>query len=472
MTKFPDNFLWGGATAANQIEGGWNEDGKGPSVIDYSICTKKIDERLKLNPIQEGVYYPSHEAIDFYHRYKEDIKLFKEMGFKALRMSIAWSRVFPHGDEKEPNEKGLMFYDDVIQTLIQSGIEPVITISHFEIPSYLVKEYGGWENRKLIDFYMNFVKTIMLRYHKYIRYWMTFNEINLALYAPLTTLGMELSFTDPDREKHIYQAVHHQFVASSLTVKFAKEISEDIKVGCMLGYSPIYPLTGKPEDVRASQKADQEKYFFSDVQIRGVYPKYQLKYFERNGIEILMEDGDEELLRKYHSEFLAFSYYSTAVIAEDNTNQKEAQGNVIRAFESPYIPCSEWGWQIDPLGLRISLNNLYDRYQVPLFVVENGLGAKDIVSSDGCIHDIYRIDYLKKHIQELANAINIDGIEVIGYTSWGCIDLVSAASGEMEKRYGYIYVDKDNNGRGTLKRIKKDSFYWYKHVIETNGEEM
>ncbi len=472
MQRFSENFLWGGAMAANQCEGAWDEDGKGPSVADAAVCSRNFEERLTLKPIEKDKYYPSHEAIDFYHRYEEDICLLKELGLKALRTSIAWSRIYPAGDEEEPNEAGLRFYDRLFSALIAAGIEPVITLSHFEIPLGLVEKYGGWENRKLIELYLRYVRTVMNRYKGKVRYWMTFNEINMSLYAPLTTLGVNVCMSDTDREQHIYQAVHHQFIAGALTVKLAHEISEDYQVGCMLGYSPIYPLTGRPEDVRCSQCADQEKFFFSDVQVRGRYPSYQMKYFERNDIHIRMEQGDMELLEKYPADFLAFSYYSTAVISADKEGQKEAQGNVIRAFESPYIPKSEWGWQIDPLGLRIALNTLYDRYQVPLFVVENGLGARDEISEDGEIHDDYRIDYLRKHIQEMGNAIMLDGVDVIGYTSWGCIDIVSAASGEMEKRYGYIYVDKDNAGNGTLARKKKDSFEWYRQVIASNGERL
>ena len=471
MGRFPDDFLWGGATAANQFEGAWNIDGKKDSVIDHAVCSRNMDERLKLRPIEEGVYYPSHRAVDFYHHYKEDIALLKEMGFKCFRMSIAWSRIFPEGDEDAPNEKGLAFYDDVIRKLTNAGIEPLITISHFEIPASLVRKYSGWLDRRTIGFYMNFVRTIMSRYAEYVRYWLTFNEINLCLYAPLTTVGIDVGFTDAGREQLIYQAAHHQFVASAMTVKYAKENFKDIHVGCMLGYSPIYPLTGKPEDVLASMEADREKFFFSDVQVRGRYPRYQLQYFKKHGIEIRMEENDIELIRDYTCDFLGFSYYSTAVIAADPSGQKAAQGNVIRAFESPYIPKTEWGWQIDPVGLRISLNRLYDRYEVPLFVVENGLGAKDVLTEDGHVHDDYRIDYLRHHIDEMGKAIE-DGTEVLGYTSWGCIDLVSAATGEMEKRYGYIYVDCDNEGNGTLNRYRKDSFEWYKDVIASNGERL
>jgi 6-phospho-beta-glucosidase len=468
--RFPDNFLWGGASAANQIEGAWNIDGKGDSVIDHAPCSKDMDERLKLHPIEADRYYPSHEAVDFYHHYKEDISLLHEMGFKTYRMSIAWSRIFPKGDEEEPNMKGLQFYDSVIHELVNAGIEPVITISHFEIPAGIVEKYGGWENREVISLYLHFAEIIMKRYAEYVRYWLTFNEINLCLYAPLTTIGMEVSFTDPQREQKIYQAVHHQFVAGALVTKMASKISSKIQVGCMLGYSPIYALTGKPEDVLASMDANREKFFFADAQVRGRYPEYQKRYFARKGINIKKNPEDDEIIQRWHASFIGFSYYSTAVIAADNSGQKEAMGNVIRAFESPYIPKTEWGWQIDPVGLRIALNQLYDRYQVPLFVVENGLGAKDVISQDGKIHDSYRIEYLRAHIIEMGKAIELDGVPVIGYTSWGPIDLVSAASGEMEKRYGYVYVDKDNYGNGTLRRIKKDSFYWYKHVIATNGE--
>lgn len=473
-SKFPEEFLWGGAIAANQAEGAWNVDGKGISVVDLSESSRDFEKRFNINNgiIREDAYYPSHIGIDFYHRYKEDIAMFKELGLKIFRTSIAWTRIFPNGDEAEPNEAGLKFYDSLFQELIESGIEPMITISHFEIPVNLVKKYGGWENRKLIDFYMNFVKAIFNRYKGKVRFWMTFNEINIALYGPLPTVGINVGMADEKREQRIYQGIHHQFVASSLAVKLAREIDSNYKVGCMLGYSPIYPLTGKPEDVRASQVAEQEKLFFSDVQVKGYYPEFQLQYFKRKGIEIRMEEKDFELISKYKADFLAFSYYSTAVISEDTTGQIEAKGNVIRAFKSPYIPESEWGWQIDPIGLRISLNILYDRYHVPIFVVENGLGAKDVLEEDGSVHDTYRIDYLSKHIMAMQKAIEEDGVNLLGYTSWGCIDIVSAASGEMEKRYGYIYVDRDNEGNGTLKRFKKDSFYWYKNVIASNGSDL
>lgn len=469
MTEFPKDFLWGGAISANQSEGAWNVDGKGPSIQDVAPGNRNVFtpiDPLKYDP--KG-YYPTHNGIDFYHRYAEDIKLFEEMGFKVLRMSIAWSRIFPNGDDDQPNEKGLEYYDHVFKALRAANIEPLVTLSHFEIPLHLVTEYGGWENRDTIKFFMRFVKTVMTRYQHQVHYWLTFNEINMALYAPLQTLGVDVKMSDPDREQHIYQAVHHQFVASSLSVAFARGLSTEQHVGAMSGYSPIYPLTGKPEDMLASLKAEQEKFFFADVQIKGHYPEFQLQYFKRHGINIQMLPDDEALLANNPVDFLSFSYYSTAVISADSAGQTEAQGNVIHAFESPYIPKSEWGWQIDPLGLRLSCNYLYDRYHVPLFIAENGLGAHDQLTDDGAIHDDYRINYLSQHLQALNDAINLDGVNVFGYTAWGCIDIISAAAGEMEKRYGFIYVDQDNQGKGTLQRIRKDSFWWYQRVIAENG---
>lgn len=470
MNKFPENFLWGGAISANQSEGAWNEDGKGPSIQDILPGNRKLTDSVDPFQFDKNGYYPTHVGVDFYHHYKEDIKLFAEMGFKSLRLSIAWSRIFPNGDEKEPNEKGLIFYDHVFAEMAKYNIQPIVTLSHFEIPLGLVRKYNGWYNRKTISFFLNYARTVIQRYHKFVKYWLTFNEINMCLYAPLETLGINTDLGQSDHEKLIYQGVHHQFVASSLVVKFAHNFDSTIKIGAMLGYSPIYPLTGKPEDVLSSLKADQEKMFFSDVQMRGEYSSYQISYLKRHNIMPKMQPQDLKLIQNNTCDFLAFSYYSTAVISADRNGQKQAKGNVIRAFESPYIPKSEWGWQIDPLGLRISCNYLYDRYQKPLMVVENGLGAHDKLSDDGKIHDLYRISYLKQHLEALSDAIELDGIPVLAYTAWSAIDIVSAAAGEMEKRYGFIFVDRYNDGTGTLKRIKKDSFYWYKKVIESNGE--
>ncbi|MBS5927616.1 MAG: 6-phospho-beta-glucosidase [Clostridium sp.] len=469
LNMFPEGFLWGGAVAANQCEGAWNIGGKGVSTADVATAGALNVKREYTERIIEGKYYPSHEAIDFYHRYKEDIALFKEMGFKCFRTSINWTRIFPKGDELEPNEEGLKFYDDLFDECNKNGMDPVITISHYEMPYHLVENYGGWKNRKLVDFYLNYCKAIFTRYKDKVKYWMTFNEINIITLHPFIPAGIR--FKDGDnKEEIIYQAAHHQLVASAKAVKLGHEINPDFKIGCMMVYPLAYAETCNPNDVRATQENMNTHYFFSDVHVRGYYPSYMKKYFERNNLNIVMEEDDEKALREGTVDFIGFSYYMSLVVSTDEKNKEKASGNMMGGIKNPYLKSSDWGWQVDPVGLRISLNNLYDRYQIPLFIVENGLGAVDNVEEDGSINDVYRIEYLRKHITEMKKAVTIDGVDLIGYTPWGCIDLISAGTGEMKKRYGFIYVDKDNEGKGTLKRSKKKSFYWYKKVIESNGE--
>ncbi|KXZ39219.1 6-phospho-beta-glucosidase [Alkalithermobacter thermoalcaliphilus JW-YL-7 = DSM 7308] len=472
INQFSKGFLWGGAVAANQCEGAWNVGGKGISIADVATAGALDKHREYTDGVIEGKYYPSHEAIDFYHRYKEDIALFAEMGFKCFRTSIAWTRIFPNGDEIEPNEEGLKFYDNLFDECLKYGIEPVVTISHYEMPYALVEKYGAWRNRKLVDFYVNYCKVIFTRYKDKVKYWMTFNEINVVSLHPFISAGIKIKDGEK-REEVCYQAAHHQFLASAKAVKLGHEINPDFKIGCMILYPLVYPETCNPKDVQAANEMMDKHYFFSDVQVRGYYPSKMKRYFEINNINIHMEEGDEEILRAGKVDFIGFSYYMSLVatsktIKGDNTTS----GNMLGGVENPYLKASDWGWQIDPEGLRISLNNLYDRYQVPLFIVENGLGAVDKVEEDGSICDDYRIDYLRKHIIEMKKAVTIDGVDLVGYTPWGCIDLISASTGEMKKRYGFIYVDKDNEGNGTLKRYKKKSFYWYKNVIATNGEEL
>ncbi|PAC34098.1 6-phospho-beta-glucosidase [Caldifermentibacillus hisashii] len=469
---FPEGFLWGGAIAANQTEGAYLEGGKGLTTVDimptgknrWAIATGHVDS---FKPI-EGEYYPSHEAIDFYHRYKEDIALFAEMGFKALRISISWARIFPNGDDETPNEAGLQFYDDLFDELLKFGIQPVVTIAHFDVPLHLVEAYGSWKNRKLVEFFEKYATTIFKRYKDKVKYWMTFNEINMLLHLPF--VGAGLVFKEGDDKLQIqYQAAHHQLVASSLAVKACHEIIPDAKIGCMLAGGATYPYTCHPDDVFRAMEKDRESYFFIDVQSRGEYPGYAKRFFKENNLTIKMEAGDEELLKKYTVDYIGFSYYGSRATSGDPEILKQiTSGNVFASVENPYLEKSEWGWPIDAKGLRITANQLYDRYQKPLFIVENGLGAVDTVSPDGEVHDDYRIEYLRKHIIQMGEAIQ-DGVELIGYTSWGPIDLVSASTGEMKKRYGYIYVDKDNEGNGSLQRLKKRSFYWYKQVIESNG---
>ncbi|WEG74110.1 6-phospho-beta-glucosidase [Vagococcus intermedius] len=472
---FKKDFLWGGATAANQCEGGYNEGGRGLANVDVVPIGKDrfpiLLGEVKNFDFKEDHFYPAQEGIDMYHRYKEDIALFGEMGFKTYRLSIAWSRIFPKGDESEPNEEGLAFYEDLFKECHKYGIEPLVTITHFDCPMHLIKEYGGWRNRKLVTFYENLCRVLFNRYKGLVTHWLTFNEINMILHAPF--MGAGLYFEEGENQEAIkYQAAHHELVASALATKIAHEVDPNNKVGCMLAAGLNYPYTCKPEDYFKSLETDRENYFFIDVQSRGAYPTYALKEMERKGIEIPFIEGDTDLLKEHTVDFISFSYYSSRTVSTDPEVNKQTEGNIFASIENPYLEASEWGWQIDPLGFRSTMNALYDRYQKPLFVVENGLGAIDTPDENGYVSDEYRIDYMRQHIAAMRDAVELDGVDLMGYTSWGCIDLVSAGTGEMKKRYGFIYVDRDNEGNGTLKRSKKKSFDWYKQVIATNGENL
>ena len=465
------NFLWGGATAANQCEGAWNVDGKGPSIADVELGGKRGTPRVIHDSVQPDTYYPSHEGIDFYHHYKEDIALFAEMGFKCYRMSIAWTRIFPNGDDAEPNEAGLQFYDDVFVELLKYGIEPVVTLHHYEMPLALVKNYGSWRNRKVVDFAVRYAKVVFERYKNKVKYWLTFNEINAILISPRPWHQAGLVYgPDENAADTKLQAAHHQLIASALSVKAGHEINPDFKIGCMLIYHLSYPYTCNPEDQIVNREKMLPQFYFGDVQVRGYYSNTCQRLIDKIGGKIVMEPGDEEILREGVVDYIGFSYYFSSV--ESVEPMKEMVGNIAKGGRNPYLQITDWGWQIDPTGLRTTLNQLYDRYQKPLFIVENGVGAVDTVEEDGSIHDPYRIEYLRKHIQGIKGAVEIDHVDVMGYTPWGCIDLVSAGTGEMEKRYGFIYVDKDNKGNGTLARSRKDSFFWYKKVIATNGEDL
>lgn len=465
MNTFPDNFLWGGAVAANQCEGAYREDGKGLSVQDvlpHGLRGERTDgptpDNLKL------------EAIDFYHRYKEDIKLFAEMGFKVFRTSIAWSRIFPDGDEEQPNEKGLQFYDDLFDECHKYGIEPLVTISHYETPLELSKKYDGWRSRKLIVFFERYCRTIFNRYKGKVKYWLTFNEINSLLHAPFMSGGI-MTPQEQLTEQDLYQAIHHELVASAMAVKLGHELMPGAKIGCMILGITVYPLTPDPDDIIATMIKDRETMLFADIHARGKYPGYLLNYFEDRGIKVQMEPGDDEILRNT-VDFISFSYYSSMCATVHTDMGVSTGGNLTRGYKNPYLKASDWGWQIDPKGLRYTLNKLYDRYQLPLFIVENGLGAKDelvtLENGEKTVLDDDRIEYLRQHLLQVREAIH-DGVELMGYTSWGCIDLVSASTAEMKKRYGYIYVDRNDDGSGTFKRYPKKSFWWYKRVIETNG---
>lgn len=470
-----EGFLWGGATAANQCEGAYNEGGRGLSSVDvvpFGEDRMKVAKgQMKMLECDDKHIYPSHEAIDMYHHFKEDIKMFAEMGFKCYRLSIAWTRILPNGDDEVPNVEGLRFYHEVFDECLKYGIEPLVTICHFDTPIALIKKYGGWKDRRMIDAFLHLCKILFENYGDKVKYWLTFNEINMLLHMPFMGAGIVFEEGE-DQELVKYQAAHHELIASAKAVKLAHEMMPEAKVGCMLAAGQFYPYTCKPDDVYTAMERDRDNYFFIDVQARGKYPVWALKRMEKAGIKIKMEDDDLEILKRGTVDFISFSYYCSRCISNDPEILKNhARGNaVISAVVNPYLKASDWGWQIDPLGLRLTLNILYDRYEKPLFIVENGLGAIDKVEEDGSIHDEYRIDYMREHIKAMLDAVNKDGIPVMGYTSWGCIDLVSASTGEMKKRYGMIYVNKQNDGSGDLKRMKKDSFYWYKKVIETNGE--
>lgn len=470
--SMPENFLWGGATAANQYEGGWDEDGRGPSIADV-LTGGSVDKERRLTPpapLPEE-FYPNHQATDFYHHWKEDIALFAEMGFKVYRFSISWSRVFPNGDEETPNEEGLKFYDNVIDELRKYNIEPLITISHYENPLHLSLEYGGWKNRKMIDFYLRFAKVLFERYKGKVKYWLTFNEINMLTqdFGAVFCAGM----LDPKDvcEQSRYQAMHHQLVASALAVSMAHEIDPEFMLGCMLAYHNGYPYTCHPDDILYAQQFGQiHNSIAGDVHVRGYYPGFAARYFEEHGIQLEILQEDKEILKKGTVDFFTISYYSSSCVSVTKDGEKTA-GNGSDNLKNPYLKASDWGWQIDATGLRYVLNQIYDRYQIPIMIVENGLGAVDQLTEDGKIHDDYRIEYMRRHIEQMKEAIH-DGVDLIGYTCWGCTDLVSASTGEFKKRYGLIYVNKNDDGTGDFSRIRKDSFYWYKKVIESCGEEL
>ncbi len=464
------DFLWGGAVAANQLEGAWDEDGKGVSTADCMTAGAVDRVREYTYGVEEGKYYPNHGGIDFYHRYKEDIALFAEMGFKCFRTSIAWTRIFPNGDDAQPNEKGLEFYDRLFDECLKYGIEPVVTISHYETPYALVEKYNSWTDRRVIDFYLRFCEVIFKRYKDKVKYWMTFNEINCIRLNPAMESGIRVP--EGERPEAVsLQAAHHQFVASAKAVTLGHQINSDFKIGMMLLYPLCYAGTCNPADSVLQMQTMDQTYYFSDVQVRGYYSNKMKKYLERSGIQIQMEPGDEEILREGTVDYIGFSYYMSMVTSTD-PSFASTSGNMLTGGKNPYLEITDWGWQIDPVGLRLSLNNLYDRYQKPLFIVENGLGAADTLEADGKIHDPYRVAYLRSHIEQFKKAVEEDGVDLMGYTPWGPIDLVSAGTGEMKKRYGFIYVDRDDQGGGSLKRYRKDSFYWYKKVIASNGEDL
>lgn len=475
MRRLPEGFLWGGAVAAHQLEGGWNAGGKGPSVVDVLTAGAHGVPRRVTDTVEPGEFYPNHEAIDFYHRFREDIALFAELGLKCFRTSIAWSRIFPQGDEAEPNEEGLKFYDELFDTLLSYGIEPVITLSHFELPLHLARTYGGFRDRRLVEFFARFAEVCFTRYRDKVKYWMTFNEINNQMNTanPLflwTNSGVTVEPGENPTEV-MYRAGHHELLASARAVAIGKAINPEFEIGCMVSSATIYPYSCNPEDMMAFQVANRDRFFFPDVHVRGYYPSYAVKMFEREGWDVGRLPGDDEILAAGTVDYIGFSYYMSATVksgVETDTSTSVSSG-LPNAVPNPYIASSDWGWPIDPVGLRYTLNMLWERYQLPLFIVENGFGAVDEVAADGSIHDEARIDYLRSHVEEMRKAVLDDGVELMGYTPWGVIDLVSFTTGEMKKRYGMIHVDRDNAGHGSLARSKKDSFAWFAGVIASDG---
>lgn len=475
MGQLRKDFLWGGAVAAHQLEGAWQADGKGVSVADVMTAGDVHHQRGITAGVQPGEYYPNHAGIDFYHRYPTDIKLFAEMGFKSFRTSIAWTRIFPNGDETEPNEAGLQYYDELFDECLKYGIQPVVTLSHFEMPYHLVTEYGGWRNRQLIDFFTHFAETVFKRYQHKVKYWMTFNEINNqanyhSRFALFTNSGLEIKAGE-DPEKVMYQAAHYELVASAKAVQLGHAINPDFEIGCMIAMCPIYPLTAKPEDVLKAQRAMQTRYWFADVHCLGHYPDWLLQYQKNQQYALDITAADLADLAAGTVDYIGFSYYMSFT-TKDQGQPELHYDEEHDLVPNPYVEASEWGWQIDPVGLRYAMNWFNDHYHLPEFIVENGFGAVDQLTADGQVHDQYRIDYLRQHLVQMKKAVIEDGVDLMGYTPWGCIDLISAGTGQMSKRYGFIYVDQQDDGTGSLKRYKKDSFTWYQKVIATNGQDL
>jgi len=478
MYEVKKDFLWGGAVAACQIEGAYNVGGRGLStsdihVYDTALNRKSVKERggtlKKINDaINDDIgFYPKRYGIDFYHTYKEDLQLLKEMGFKAFRTSISWSRIFPNGDEKEPNEKGLKYYDDLIDEIIKNEMEPIITIYHYDIPLNLVTKYGGFANRDMIDFYVKYGKVLLNRYKGKVKYWIACNQIN---YVPVVKFGSLGIYDDQaaseKMEEMVCQAVHNQFVACALLKKASLEIDPGVQIGTMVSSEIYYPASCRPKDIVFALKKNRMQYYFTDVQFRGEYPGYVLRYFKENEIDLKFQSDDLEILKKYTMDYLAISYYYTKILDYEKNTMKPFEG-----LQNPYLEPTPWEWRADPSGLYYSVSEYWDRYQVPIMIAENGFGAIDKIDEDGCIHDPYRISFLRQHIEQMIEAIK-DGVNIFSYLSWAPIDMISSSSNEMSKRYGYIYVDQDDMGNGTKKRIKKDSFYWYQKVIASNGDDL
>lgn len=486
--SFPKNFLWGGAVAANQCEGAWLEDGKAPNVTDIMVGIGSKDPGLKWNDetkkwemaLDSQKKYLSHEGIDFYHRYKEDLELMAGMGFNCFRTSIAWGRIFPNGDEEQPNEAGLAYYDELIETMLELGMEPVITLSHYETPLHLLTEYGGWSNHQLINFWKRYVTTVFERYKGKVKYWLTFNEVNNMMRNPLVAGGV-LTLNPKDKndpigsttEKDKWQGYYHICVANAWTVKLCKAIDLNARVGCMLTSSSVatYPYNCDPDNVFGAYNAIRMSHFyFGDPFCLGEIPGYVKRVWCEHDCEPQMNDEELRLIKENTVAYFSLSYYRSSTYDGKNSLSGDTGGLIGK--ENPYLTgCSPepWCWPIDPKGIRYVLNILYDRYHLPLFIVENGIGLDEKIDASGTIDDPDRMKYVEEHLQYVHEAI-LDGVDVMGYLYWGPIDVVSAGTGEMKKRYGFIYVDRFNDGTGTLERKIKNSYYRYKEIIETNGD--
>ena len=481
--SFPEGFLWGGALAANQCEGAWDADGRGPSVADVATYKPRLanteyaaHHAVTLASIEEAMaatdltYFPKRRGIDFYHRWESDLDLFAELGFTILRVSIAWSRLYPTGFEPEPNRAGVAFYRALFEGMRERGIQPLVTLSHYEMPLELATRLNGWADRQVVDLFVRFARTCFTEYGDLVTLWLTFNEIDSIIRHPFTSGGVIEELCDDGLEAACYRAAHHQFVASAIATRDLHTLVPGAQMGCMLTMLTTYPRTCHPDDVAATQAKNLHNHFFADVQVFGEYPPIELAALARKGLSVPWQAGDDALLKEHTVDFVSFSYYMSMTESVD-PDAERTPGNTIMGVKNPYLPSSDWGWQIDPVGLRISLIDLYDRYRKPLFIVENGLGYADSVDPDGRVRDPYRVDYFRAHLEQMALAI-VAGVDLRGYTSWAPIDLISASSSQMSKRYGFIYVDQDDLGHGTLARSRKDSFTWMQRVIATNGADL
>lgn len=473
-------ILWGGATSASQYEGGFT-DGKGLDTQDcraYLPRTSNATTETRLltqRQIEEAkkkdspYYYPFRVGTKGYEYGSADIELLKELDLDIYRLSISWSRLFPTGEEVEPNPAGVSYYDKVLNKLHNAGIKIFITIDHYAIPLNLVEKYGGWTSIKTVAAYMRFSSFLLHKWGAIVDYWLPINEINAGYFSPFNGVALVKPENDEYNYSDIFLSLHHQFIASAKTIKLGKELKVKGKFCAMISCFCYYPLTPKPEDnLELVENEEINQWYCMDVLAKGYYPYYAKPFFDKHNINFEISAADKELLRNNTCDVVTFSYYDSCICTADE-NKNQTAGNLVVTTKNPYLKATEWGWQIDPMGLRTTLHKIYDRYNKPVMISENGLGAKDVLTSDHKVHDQYRIDYFKAHFDQIIKAKE-ENVDVIAYIAWGIIDIVSAGSCEMDKRYGVVYVDADNKGQGTFKRYKKDSFEWYKHFIEQQRE--